>query len=366
MLREEQRRVLVRLPPGGRAGGGRAARPGVVGGCRRRGDVDRRPPPAAAPVAVGLLRKPAPQPGHVVRRLCTFKEQAGHVFIDGARCGGGLGAALRPAEPPLRRRRRRRHPPPSFPDIPWTGAVRRADSWAHPSSPRRCSASRRAAGRADTCAGAGRIAAQSQTSGGPRRPSGQPLLRSPARRLSPTWARRGVGAAAGGLAPEQLPIRRRKCRATTPPPSSRASAASNSARLPARGAGAPPGRRGHRAWWRSGAASAARRSAAVARANASASSVAASAATTVFAARAASEISPGPLLLLPLRLYEPGGHALRLNTPERPRAAPPRRRRCRYRPRRPRRAPPSPGWRTPSGRRPWPPRAGRASSPRRL
>ena len=61
--------------------------------------------------------KAAPQPGHVARRLCTLREHAGHVFIDGARLG--LGAALArggASSTPLYK--------------PRTSAVRRADSWA--------------------------------------------------------------------------------------------------------------------------------------------------------------------------------------------------------------------------------------------
>ena len=61
--------------------------------------------------------KAAPQPGHVVRRLWTFREQAGQVFIDGARLG--LGTALvrgGASSTPLYK--------------PRTSAVRRADSWA--------------------------------------------------------------------------------------------------------------------------------------------------------------------------------------------------------------------------------------------
>ena len=114
-----QRRVLVRRPlaarldrrrptwTGSLAGAARSSSGGGTGGTAAGGAAGAGAGGAADAVTstAGLHLPPlqwlsvffgnaAPQPGHVVRRLCTFKEHAGHVFIDGARLGLGLGAAL--------------------------------------------------------------------------------------------------------------------------------------------------------------------------------------------------------------------------------------------------------------------------------
>ena len=75
--------------------------------------------------------KAAPQPGHVARRLCTFKEQAGHVFIDGARLGLGLGTALARGE--ASSSSLSSSSPPISLTRAWTSSVRRAASLAQKS-----------------------------------------------------------------------------------------------------------------------------------------------------------------------------------------------------------------------------------------
>ena len=104
---------------GGSAAGGAA---GGAGGAAGR----QTPPLQWLSVFFG---KAAPQPGHVARRLCTFKEQAGHVFIDGARLGLGLGAALARGEASSSSSSSSSTLPISLTRT-WTSSVRRADSWA--------------------------------------------------------------------------------------------------------------------------------------------------------------------------------------------------------------------------------------------
>ena len=106
---------------GGSAAGGAA---GGAGGAAGR----QTPPLQWLSVFFG---KAAPQPGHVARRLCTFKEQAGHVFIDGARLGLGLGAALAGGE--ASSSSSSSSLPPISLTRAWTSAERRAASRAQKS-----------------------------------------------------------------------------------------------------------------------------------------------------------------------------------------------------------------------------------------
>ena len=107
---------------GGSAAGGAA---GGAGGAAGR----QTPPLQWLSVFFG---KAAPQPGHVARRLCTFKEQAGHVFIDGARLGLGLGTALARGE--ASSSSSSSSTPPISLTRAWTSSVRRAASRAQKSA----------------------------------------------------------------------------------------------------------------------------------------------------------------------------------------------------------------------------------------